>query len=66
MAQEKDEGPGGMDLNALMAGKGGGKGGKGGGMGGKGAPMQEKERVVGRSAFNGKTNSQLQRYNNKK
>lgn len=42
LPQEKDEGPGGMDLQSLMAGKGGGKGGKGGlGGPGKGAPAEE-------------------------
>jgi len=31
LPEEKDEGPGGMDLSSLMGGTGGGKGGKGGG-----------------------------------
>jgi len=35
LPEEKDEGPGGMDLSSMMGGMGG-KGGKGGGMGGKG------------------------------
>lgn len=51
LPEEKEEGPGGMDLSSLMGDKGAGKGGKGGkggamGGGGKGAPMQEKEEVV--------------------